>query len=166
MKLFVLAVLALFGHAALAAKVPQPTAADQRIRQVVYSSSEVYEVSGSYRLTTTIEFEKGETVQYLTLGDTIAWQAHPMGHRVHLKPVEPRAVTNLTVVTDRRTYYFRLTSAAPTPVTIRFETELANAVLQSSCPLDGSRPSTWPSMFPVIATPSSITTPASYGWDP
>ena len=113
MKLFVLAVLALFGHAAIAAKVPQPTAADQRIRQVVYSSSEVYEVSGSYRLTTTIEFEKGETVQYLTLGDTIAWQAHPMGHRVHLKPVEPRAVTNLTVVTDRRTYYFRLTSAAP-----------------------------------------------------
>jgi type IV secretion system protein VirB9 len=112
-KLLVLAVLALTTHAAFSAKVPQPTAADQRIRQVVYSPSEVYEVTGSYRLTTTIEFEKGETVQYLTLGDTIAWQAHPMGHRVHLKPVEPRAVTNLTVVSDRRTYHFRLTSATP-----------------------------------------------------
>jgi type IV secretion system protein VirB9 len=112
-KLLVLAVLALAGHAALAGKIPQPTAADQRIRQVVYSASEVYEVTGSYRFTTTIEFERGETVQYLTLGDTIAWQAHPMGHRVHLKPVEPRAVTNLTVVTDRRTYYFRLTGATP-----------------------------------------------------
>jgi len=112
-NLLALAVLALAGHAAFAAKVPQPTAADQRIRQVVYSASEVYEVTGSYRFTTTIEFERGETVQYLTLGDTIAWQAHPMGHRVHLKPVEPRAVTNLTVVTDRRTYYFRLTGAAP-----------------------------------------------------
>ena len=98
---------------AFAAKFPQPSAADQRIRQVVYNASEVYEVTGSYRYTTTIEFEKGETVQYLTLGDTIAWQAHPMGHRVHLKPVEPKAVTNLTVVTDRRTYYFRLTGAAP-----------------------------------------------------
>ena len=35
------------------------------------------------------------------------------GHRVHLKPVEPRAVTNLTVITDRRAYYFRLTSNSP-----------------------------------------------------
>ena len=112
-KLLMLAVLAFAGQAALAAKFPQPTAADQRIRQVVYSPSEVYELVGSYRITTTIEFEKGETVQYLTLGDSIAWQAHPMGHRVHLKPVEPKAVTNLTVVTDRRTYYFRLAGAMP-----------------------------------------------------
>ena len=110
-KLLAVAMLALASHA-FAAKFPQPTAADQRIRQALYSASEVYEVTGSYRYTTTIEFEKGETVQYLTLGDTIAWQAHPMGHRVHLKPVEPKAVTNLTVVTDRRTYYFRLTGAA------------------------------------------------------
>src|SRR5690606_39238101 len=106
-KLLILAVLAFASHATLAAKFPQPTAADQRIRHAVYSPSEVYELVGSYRITTTIEFEKGETVQYLTLGDSIAWQAHPMGHRVHLKPVEPKAVTNLTVVTDRRTYYFR-----------------------------------------------------------
>ena len=112
-KLLFVAVLTLAGNAAFAAKVPEPIATDQRIRQVVYSASEVYEVTGSYRFTTTIEFEKGETVQYLTLGDTIAWQAHPIGHRVHLKPVEPRAVTNLTVVTDRRTYYFRLTGANP-----------------------------------------------------
>ncbi len=112
-KLFLLAALALAAPCAFAAKTPQPTAADQRIRQVAYSSSEVYEITGSYRFTTTIEFEKGETVQYLTLGDTIAWQAHPMGHRVHLKPVEPKAVTNMTVVTDRRTYYFRLTGALP-----------------------------------------------------
>ena len=112
-KLVLLAVLALAGPAAFAEKLPQPTAADERIRQVAYSASEVYEVVGSYRFTTTIEFERGETVQYLTLGDTIAWQAHPMGHRVHLKPVEPRAVTNLTVVTDRRTYYFRLTAGNP-----------------------------------------------------
>jgi len=112
-KLFLLVALALAAQGAVAEKFPQPTSADRRIRQVVYNASEVYEVTGSYRFTTTIEFEKGETVQYLTLGDTIAWQAHPMGHRVHLKPVEPKAVTNLTVVTDRRTYYFRLTGTTP-----------------------------------------------------
>ena len=114
MRLLLLsAVLALASTPAAAERIPQSTSADQRIRQVTYSASEVYEVTGSYRLTTTIEFERGETVQYLTLGDTIAWQAHPMGHRVHLKPVEPRAVTNLTVITDRRAYYFRLTSNSP-----------------------------------------------------
>jgi type IV secretion system protein VirB9 len=112
-RAILLVALAVAGQTAFAARIPRPTAADQRIREVVYNASEVYEVTGSYRFTTTIEFEKGETVQYLTLGDTIAWQAHPMGHRVHLKPVEPHAVTNLTVVTDRRTYYFRLTATTP-----------------------------------------------------
>lgn len=111
--MFVVAALALASISAAAESVPQPSSADNRIRQVTYSPTEVYELTGSYRLTTTIEFERGETVQYLTLGDTIAWQAHPMGHRVHIKPVEPRAVTNLTVITDRRAYYFRLTAAAP-----------------------------------------------------
>jgi type IV secretion system protein VirB9 len=111
--LIVLAAMALASQAAFAATVPQPTAADPRIREVVYNPSQVYDVTGAYRFTTTIEFEKGETIQYLALGDTIAWQAHPMGRRVLLKPVEPRAVTNLTVVTDRRTYYFRLSAAAP-----------------------------------------------------
>lgn len=108
--LFLLATL-LAGTSAHAERIPQVTATDARIRQVVYNAAEVYEVSGNYRLTTTIEFESGETVQYLTLGDTIAWQAHPMANRVHLKPVEPHAVTNLTVITDRRTYYFRLTAS-------------------------------------------------------
>ena len=111
--LLISAALAVACTQAAAESIPQFTSADQRIRQVTYNPSEVYEVTGSYRLTTTIEFERGETVQYLTLGDTIAWQAHPMGHRVHLKPVEPRAVTNLTVITDRRAYYFRLASNSP-----------------------------------------------------
>jgi len=112
-NILVLLVATLISHAAHAERIPQPMATDQRIRQVVYNAAEVYEVTGNYRFTTTIEFEQGETVQYLTLGDTIAWQAHPMGNRVHLKPVEPHAVTNLTVVTDRRTYYFRLTGTTP-----------------------------------------------------
>jgi type IV secretion system protein VirB9 len=111
--LVIAAALAALSASSAAESIPQFSMSDQRIRQVTYNPAEVYEVTGSYRLTTTIEFEKGETVQYLTLGDTIAWQAHPMGHRVHLKPVEPRAVTNLTVITDRRAYYFRLTAAAP-----------------------------------------------------
>ena len=111
-KFIVVLAAVIISHVAHAERIPQPMATDQRIRQVAYNASEVYEVTGNYRFTTTIEFESGETVQYLTLGDTIAWQAHPMGNRVHLKPVEPHAVTNLTVITDRRTYYFRLTGTS------------------------------------------------------
>lgn len=111
--LLVIAALASISAHAVAESIPEFSMTDKRIRQVTYNASQVYELVGSYRLTTTIEFEKGERVQYLTLGDTIAWQAHPMGHRVHLKPVEPKAVTNLTVITDRRAYYFRLTASAP-----------------------------------------------------
>jgi type IV secretion system protein VirB9 len=106
----VMILLACTFQTAFAARIPQSVSTDARIREVTYDPSEVYEIKGNYRFTTTIEFEKGETVQYLTLGDTLAWQAHPMGNRVHLKPVEPHAITNLTVVTDKRTYYFRLTA--------------------------------------------------------
>jgi type IV secretion system protein VirB9 len=75
-RVILLVALAVASQTVLAARIPQPTATDQRIREVVYNASEVYEVTGSYRFTTTIEFEKGETVQYLTTrspGKRIRW---------------------------------------------------------------------------------------------
>lgn len=107
-KLIATLLLTAIAAPAVAEKSPLPMSSDARIRRVNYDSSEVYQVTGTYGFTTTIEFESGETVQYVALGDTIAWEAIPMGNRIHLKPVEPNASTNLTVITDRRSYYFRL----------------------------------------------------------
>lgn len=94
-----------------AAKTPRSLAADDRVKQVPYDPNQVYEIVGTYDYKTSIEFAPDEKVKVVSLGDTIAWQTVPYQNRLFLKPVEPNAATNLTVLTDKRTYYFTLTSA-------------------------------------------------------
>ena len=94
-----------------AAKAPRPLAADDRVRQVHYDPNQVYEIVGTYGYQTSVEFAPDEKVKVVSLGDSIAWQTVPYQNRIFLKPVEANAATNLTVITDRRTYYFTLTSA-------------------------------------------------------
>ena len=96
------------GHAA---KFPNPLLTDDRVRQVAYDPNQVYEIVGTYGYQTSIEFSSDETVKVVTVGDSIAWQTVPYQNRLFLKPVEPNAQTNLTVITDKRTYYFKLLSA-------------------------------------------------------
>ncbi|AET95626.1 TrbG/VirB9 family P-type conjugative transfer protein [Caballeronia zhejiangensis] len=96
---------------ALAAKLPHPLVTDDRVKQVPYDPNQVYEVVGTYGYQTSIEFANDETVKVVTLGDSIAWQTVPYQNRLFIKPVEPNAATNLTVITDKRTYYFKLTSS-------------------------------------------------------
>ena len=97
--------------AALADKTPRPIATDVRIRQVPYSANEVYEIVGTYGYQTVIEFSDSEEIKLVAIGDSIAWQAVPMGSRLFLKPVEPDTATNLTVTTNKRFYYFNLVAS-------------------------------------------------------
>lgn len=106
-----------------AAKSPRPVLADSRVRQVLFDTNQVYEIVGTYGYQTAVEFGNDETVKVVSIGDSIAWQAVPYRNRLFLKPVEPNASTNLTVITDKRTYVFRLRSAgASQPMTfvVRF----------------------------------------------
>lgn len=94
-----------------AAKSPNSLVSDDRVKQVAYDPNQVYEIVGTYGYQTSIEFANDETVKVVTLGDSIAWQTVPYQNRLFIKPVEPNAATNLTVITDKRTYYFKLTSS-------------------------------------------------------
>jgi type IV secretion system protein VirB9 len=94
-----------------AGKTPTSLITDDRVKQVSYDPNQVYEIVGTYGYQTSIEFGGDETVKVVTLGDSIAWQTVPYQNRLFLKPVEPDAATNLTVITDKRTYYFNLSSA-------------------------------------------------------
>lgn len=109
--LMVGAAVSLASMPAQAAKVPHSLVTDHRVKQVPYDPNQVYEVVGTYGYQTSIEFASDETVKVVTLGDSIAWQTVPYQNRLFLKPVEPNAATNLTVITDKRTYYFKLSSA-------------------------------------------------------
>lgn len=99
------------GAPAFAAKTATSLASDERVKQVPYDANQVYEVVGTYGYQTGIEFGRDETIKVVSLGDSIAWQTVPYQNRLFIKPVEPNAETNMTVITDKRTYYFKLSSA-------------------------------------------------------
>jgi type IV secretion system protein VirB9 len=98
---------------AMARRVAQPGPMDSRIQTVVYNPRDVVQVRGHYGYILTIAFAADEAIQTFALGDSVAWQVTPnkRGNLLFLKPVEPHAVTNLTVVTSRRLYTFDLRSS-------------------------------------------------------
>lgn len=106
----VLGAMAVAGVApqAYALKEPRPIATDSRIRTLRYSPNEVYQFLGHYGYQSSIEFEADEKIQTVSLGDSAAWMVNPSGNRLFLKPIDQNALTNMTVITDKRTYFFEL----------------------------------------------------------
>ena len=85
-------------------------ATDNRIRTQAYSADQIVRILGKAGIQSTIEFAPDERIENVAVGDSSAWQITP-NHRASLlfvKPLVPRSRTNMTVVTDRRTYMFDL----------------------------------------------------------
>lgn len=95
----------------LASGTPKGGAKDIRIRTAVYDSQQVYLIETDQKFDTTIHFGKGERFMGLTAGDTESFEIVPLknlGNVVSIKPHVAGAVTNMTVITNRRTYAFEL----------------------------------------------------------
>lgn len=103
-----LALLFFYSVPALALQEPRPLATDRRIQTVRYSANEIYDFIGHYGYQSIIEFASDEEIVTVSLGDSIAWQVNPVGPRLFLKPVEQDALTNMSVITNKRTYHFEL----------------------------------------------------------
>jgi type IV secretion system protein VirB9 len=93
---------------AFALQSPRPIATDSRIRTVRYSANEVYQFIGHYGYQSAIELEEGEKILTVSVGDSVAWLINPSGNRLFLKPIEQNALTNMTIISDKRTYLFEL----------------------------------------------------------
>ena len=102
------AAVLLLAAPAFALQTSRPIATDSRIRTVRYSPNEVYQFIGHYGYQSSIEFEGDEKVQTVSVGDSVAWLINPSGNRLFLKPIEQNALTNMTVITDKRSYLFEL----------------------------------------------------------
>lgn len=87
---------------------PRPIATDYRLRTVRYSPNEVYKFIGHYGYQSSIEFAEDEKIETVSIGDSIAWMVDPSEDRLFIKPIEQDAMTNMTVITDKRTYHFEL----------------------------------------------------------
>jgi type IV secretion system protein VirB9 len=72
-------------------------------------------VAGRTGVQATIAFAEDEHIENVAIGDSTSWQVTPnkRANLLFVKPLAPRARTNMTVVTDQRTYLFDLV-AAPT----------------------------------------------------
>jgi type IV secretion system protein VirB9 len=106
--LYFLPMAILFSFRILAVQLPRVISSEKRFRAFVYSPNEVYRYIGHYLSQSYIEFEEGEKVQTISMGDTSSWQTVVMDNKLFLKPVLSFANTNMTVMTSKRTYHFEL----------------------------------------------------------
>lgn len=117
MKTFLLAL-------AISASVPALAAPDQRIVTLHYDDASIIRFEARASLQSTIAFEEGERIENIALGDSAHWQVTPnkRANLLFIKPMAAVARTNMTVVTDRRTYLFDLvaTPKAPAIYMLRF----------------------------------------------
>ncbi|WP_188318035.1 P-type conjugative transfer protein VirB9 [Bartonella choladocola] len=95
-----------------AERLPQGGRLDGRIRTVTYKIDDVVAIKAAYGISTMVLFGDDETIETITLGDTVSWQVIPNSKKniLFLKPVEPNAVSNMNVVTNRHVYSFALNS--------------------------------------------------------
>lgn len=105
--------LGLILSAAALALASPVLAGDARIQTRVYDEAAVVRIDGKVLVQTTIKFAPDEMIENVAIGDSTAWQVQPNKAQTILfvKPLEPAARTNMTVVTDKRTYLFDLVAS-------------------------------------------------------
>lgn len=92
-----------------ALNLPNKSNYDNRIRYTTYNQNDVVQLDTVLGVATHIELESGE--QYLThaFGDAASYSFAVEQNHIFIKPKAENANTNLIIVTDRRSYSFRLT---------------------------------------------------------
>lgn len=93
--------------------VEQAEPADPRLVTRTFDEAQVFTINGKVKVQTTIKFAPDETIQNVGIGDSNAWQVQPNQAQtlLFIKPLQPSARTNMTVVTSRRTYLFDLVAS-------------------------------------------------------
>jgi type IV secretion system protein VirB9 len=109
------------------AVVPHPGPGDPRIHEVLYDPSEVVELHGVLGYQLALEFDPGERIENVAIGDSLGWQVTPnrKANLLFIKPMSLRPDTNMTVVTNLRRYNFELSvkahaAAKSIPFSVRF----------------------------------------------
>ncbi len=88
----------------------EPITTDNRIKTYVYNENEVYPLVIFYGYQTSIEFAVGEELSTISIGDSYSWSINPIGNRIFIKPLEENMHTNMTILTNKRSYQFDLFS--------------------------------------------------------
>jgi type IV secretion system protein VirB9 len=106
---FFIALLAMLSNNCYAQIVPVTT--DSRIKTLVYNANEVFQLKFHYGYQSFIEFSEDEEIEMISIGESFAWRLTPAGKRLFVRPLEIGAHTNMTIITNKRTYQFDIASA-------------------------------------------------------
>jgi type IV secretion system protein VirB9 len=98
--------------ALLVAAIPAK-ADDRRLVEHFYNADEVVQLQGRANVQAAIRFAENEHIENVAIGDSQSWQVTPnkRANLLFVKPLADRAATNMTVVTDKRTYLFDLVAS-------------------------------------------------------
>lgn len=88
--------------------IPRSIGGESRIKILNYTPNTVYKFVGHYEYQSIIEFGLDEEIDTITMGTPTPWQIVPAGNRIFIKPIEDNATTNMTVITNKRMYFFEM----------------------------------------------------------
>ena len=132
-------VIAIAASPAVAQIDSEPGNADWRHQTFTYQPDAIYRLDVEAGHHITVAFAAGEMIQSIALGDDRSWQATPSGRGdmmfVRAAPSAPS--TNMTVVTDIRTYVFGLSTGfggAPWMVRFVYTDQQGNGSEQAELP--------------------------------
>ncbi|HHS8321914.1 TPA: P-type conjugative transfer protein VirB9 [Legionella anisa] len=94
-------------------QVPKSYAQDMRVNYVVFEDNNVVRVNASTFTSTQIVFGRQETILDVEGGDTSSWMVthhNNLPNMMFIKPTLLGSNTNMTVVTNKHTYYFHVMS--------------------------------------------------------
>lgn len=86
--------------------------ADSRIRILPYDESDIYTIPTKYGYQTHIIFAPDEVISAISMGDRSMWQIIPSGNRLFIRPMHEDVLTNMTVITSKRSYQFDIKSVS------------------------------------------------------
>jgi type IV secretion system protein VirB9 len=94
---------------------PPPGLVDSRVRVVAYDPEQVIRLRGYVGYQIHFQFAEGETFVNLAAGDNKALDVGYESNHLVLKPLAEKVETNITVITNRRTYQFDYSASARRP---------------------------------------------------
>jgi type IV secretion system protein VirB9 len=176
MKKISLIALTIFLLFSLTARAQTPITTDSRIRTLVYNPNEVYELKFYYNYQSFIEFSEDEEIEMISIGEAFAWRLTPAGKRLFVRPLEIAAHTNMTIITNKRTYHFDIRSDEfngkadeDLVYTIRFfypqigqplpippQLSVPNVAAKPAAPLPPSRPAEIKTPTPIVSASEDI----------
>ncbi len=109
-----LGLLSVFIVNAYAKQTPLSFATDSRIKQVAFQENNVVAIKGSPFTTTQLIFSQDEVIQDIEGGDSSSWMIshqETLANMLFIKPTSLGLKANLTIVTNKHTYYFDLNSS-------------------------------------------------------